>query len=122
MTPSRPRAVWFPVLLVAAAFFVAAVQRDVGMVSRVWDKAIHAAGYAVFGVLALRAAHGGWRDPLRGAVALAAAVTIGHGACVELLQTLVPWREGSVGDLAADAVGFAIGLAVYAAYPRPARS
>lgn len=118
MTPSRSRAVWAPVLLLAALFFVVAVQRDMGAVSRLWDKGIHAAGYAVFGLLALRAAHGGWRDPARGAVSLAAAVTIGHGACVEILQTFVPWREGSLGDLAADALGFAIGLGLYAAYPR----
>ena len=41
------------------------------------------------------------RDAINGAVALAAAVTIGHGACVEVLQAFVPWREASLGDLAA---------------------
>ena len=121
MTLPGSRAVWAPVLLVAAIFFVVAVQRDMGAASRIWDKALHAGGYALFGLLALRAAHGGWRDPARGAVALAAAVTIGHGACVEIVQAFVPWREASLGDLAADALGFAIGLALYAAYPRRAR-
>ncbi|HEX6850008.1 MAG TPA: VanZ family protein [Candidatus Polarisedimenticolaceae bacterium] len=120
MTHGRPRAVWIPVLVCAAVFFAVAMQRDMGAVGRIWDKAVHATGYALFGVLALRAAHGGWRDPARGAVALAGAVTIGHGACVEILQAFVPWREASVGDVAADALGFAIGLALYAAYPRRA--
>lgn len=120
MTPGRPRAIWAPVLVCAAVFFAVAVQRDLGSAARLWDKALHAAGYAVFGLLALRAAHAGRRAPERRAVALAAAVTIGHGACVELLQAFVPWREASLGDLAADAAGFVLGLALYAAYPRRA--
>ncbi|GAB4311677.1 MAG: hypothetical protein Kow0059_01870 [Candidatus Sumerlaeia bacterium] len=77
------------------------------------DKVVHALLYAVLGVLLLRAfAQGsrvrGWR-----AVAAAAAAAVAYGAFDELHQAFVPGRSADLADLAADALGAALGAWVY---------
>jgi VanZ family protein len=66
-----------------------------------WDKAQHALGFAVLALIGLLA-YGEHRR--RVVLAL-----LGYGALIELVQGLVPWRYGDVGDFAADAVGVVIG-------------
>lgn len=64
------------------------------------DKALHALGYAALvGLFA-------WaRLPGPHPVAVGLAIAIAHGALVEGMQSLLPWRSAEWGDLAADAVG-----------------
>jgi len=70
-----------------------------------WDKLLHAAAYAalaVAGGLGFR----GWRSALTLAVGLLALGTV-----LEVVQTTIPGRQGSIVDASANAVGIAFGLA-----------
>lgn len=68
-----------------------------------WDKADHLLAFAALAVCCRLA---WWPLPVAGVtVALLA-----YGTLIELLQTMVPGRQGSVADLCADALGLAIGL------------
>lgn len=74
-----------------------------------WDKMNHVlafAGPALAGLLG-RAGRG-----VRSAVLLLAGL-LAWGGVLELLQTLVPPRQGDVADLVADAIGLAIGALIY---------
>lgn len=64
------------------------------------DKIAHCLGYAVFALLARQG------FPLLPAVL----IPLGFGVLMELLQTQVPGRDGSLGDVAANALGVALGL------------
>ena len=77
------------------------------------DKLLHGAAYAVLGALLRGALGGGW---LRPSLALVAAVVLGtaYGASDEWHQSFVPNRSSDVGDLAADALGAAVGAAAAA--------
>jgi VanZ family protein len=71
------------------------------------DKLVHAGMFALFLVLWSRA--GGFRPSAVAAAGLA------YGAALEFLQDrLVQGRSGSLEDLAADALGLIVGLAVLA--------
>lgn len=101
-----------------AAVTAAAIQPpdNLAVLAALWDKGVHAAGYAVVGLLALRATHDGF-GPLRsGPLALAALIAVGHGGAVEILQKFISWRQASFGDLAADAVGFSVAAAAFGAW------
>ena len=78
------------------------------------DKLLHAAAYAVLGVLCLRACHGGLEalapGPTLGGYLLAA----GYGLFDELHQSWVPGRDASVLDWLADAVGAGLAVALVA--------
>jgi VanZ family protein len=68
------------------------------------DKWLHLAAYlAIGGLTAL-----GW--PAVPSTALAVTVSLAVG--VEAAQMLTPWREASLGDLAANLAGAALGLAL----------
>jgi VanZ family protein len=71
-----------------------------------WDKAGHFLAYGIFGWL------GGAlvREP-RGTLAMAAGIVAYSGA-LEIAQGFVPGRQPSLGDLLANAVGVALGLAL----------
>jgi VanZ family protein len=76
----------------------------------VWDKLLHAVGYAGLGVLALRAFHGGFERLRRTPTLSAAVVVVLWGISDEFHQSFVPGRDASVGDVAADMVGFVIAV------------
>ena len=89
-------------------------ETDVRATIHLWDKALHAAAWAVFALCCLRATHGGV-GPLRAGPAwLAAALALAYGGLDEWHQLSIPGREASVGDLLADAVGIVLALAVMA--------
>ncbi len=71
------------------------------------DKARH---LVAFGALAWVAAQGFGRG--RPALAAIAAALLGYGVFIELVQSAIPGRHGSVADVAADALGIVIGLLV----------
>jgi VanZ family protein len=79
-----------------------------------WDKLLHAIGYAVLGVLALRAFHGGF-ERLRWEATLYAALTVVlWGISDEIHQSFVPGRDASPWDVVADAVGFGLATVLFA--------
>jgi VanZ family protein len=70
-----------------------------------WDKLAHTAAYCLFGVLSLRAFHGGLR-PLRLTPSIAAMLlTLAYAAVDELHQSSVPGRIADIADWVADALG-----------------
>ena len=71
------------------------------------DLVLHALAYAGLAVLACRAAGRGWP--------YAALAVFAYSAALEALQTLVPGRSGSLGDLAANAAGVICGLLLFSA-------
>jgi hypothetical protein len=79
---------------------------------RAWDKVLHAGAYAGFGLLSLRAFHGGLRALRPWPTVLAMMLTLGYGAFDEAHQAHVPGREASWQDWVADAVGAGLSLLV----------
>jgi VanZ family protein len=92
--------------------FVLSGQSDLPGVEQVSDKSVHTAVYLIFGILCLRATHGGL-SALRAGPALAAvALALAYAALDEWHQSWVPGRIPSVLDWVADAIG--VGLACLA--------
>ncbi|MEE8412702.1 MAG: VanZ family protein [Acidobacteriota bacterium] len=69
------------------------------------DKILHFLAYGLFGVLNLRALHGGFRRPVLWATVAALALTAGFGAVDEWRQSGVSFRDASWGDWVADLAG-----------------
>lgn len=99
-----------PVALAVVGTVLGALESPPGAMV-IWDKVIHAGGYFLLALLALRATHGRFAPPRVGASAVAAILAASHGAGVEIMQAFIPWREASFGDVAADVVGVVIALA-----------
>lgn len=70
-----------------------------------WDKLNHLLAFASLAVAACFSARASRIHALRSALALLA-----YGALIEILQTLMPPRQGEWADLLADAIGIALGL------------
>ena len=64
---------------------------------RLWDKAQHAAGFALLTVLGL------WAHPRRVRIVLAGLLLLGAG--IEIAQGATGWRHAEAWDLLANAVG-----------------
>ena len=98
---------WLPVVAWAALIFTLSSVPDLGTGLGGWDlvlrKLAHGAEYAVLGVLLLRAVEHAWASFW---IAVAYAVTD------ELHQAFVPGRHASPLDIAVDAAGAAIGIAL----------
>jgi VanZ family protein len=75
------------------------------------DKLLHAAAYAVLGALVRGALSGARLRPWM-ALGLAVAVGTAYGASDEWHQSFVPNRSSDPADLAADAIGAAMGAAL----------
>ena len=111
-------ALWGPFLGAHGIVFWLSSLSHVPGTDRVWDKLLHAGGYAGLGVLALRAFHGGFERPRRTPTLSAATAVILWGILDEIHQSFVPGRDASVGDVLADAVGFVIAVGLAAAWAR----
>lgn len=99
---------WVPVLVWAAAIF--AVSSTPGsalppLPGLQTDKVIHAAVYAVLGVLNARALGRTSTLSRRTLVASATGLALFYGVTDEIHQLFVPGRMADVADVAADAVG-----------------
>jgi VanZ family protein len=99
---------WLPVLVWAAVIFAFSSVPDLGTGLGGWDlvlrKLAHAAEYAILGVLLARAT---------GSARIAFALAVGYAASDEFHQTFVEGRVGALHDVAIDAVGAAVGIALY---------
>ena len=99
---------WLPVVAWAALIFAFSSVPDLGTGLGGWDlllrKIAHAAEYAVLGALLARAL------PRPG---LAVAFGVLYAVSDEAHQAFVPGRLGSPIDVAIDAVGIAIGIALW---------
>jgi VanZ family protein len=106
---SRSRlGLWAPFLGMLAIEFSLSSMSEVPGARYVWDKLLHTAGYAVIGLLALRAFNGGL-VPLRVKPTIVAGVVVVlWGISDEFHQSFVPGRDASALDVVADAVGFAV--------------
>lgn len=109
---------WLPVVLYCTAIFtLSAIPAGRMPAGQLWsfDKLIHAAVYAVLGLLVCRALARclpGWRRVVVALVAVAA--TSAYGLSDEWHQSLVPGRDASGFDLLADAIGAALAAAIWA--------
>ena len=99
---------WLPVLVWAAVIFAFSSVPDLGTGLGGWDlllrKLAHTAEYALLGALFVRAI---------GRSSLAFTLTVLYAASDEIHQTFVEGRVGAVHDVAIDAIGAAIGIALY---------
>jgi VanZ family protein len=114
---------WGPFLAALAVVFWLSSMSSIAIERYVWDKLLHAVGYAGLGLLALRAFHGGFKR-LRVAPTLFAGMTvILWGISDEIHQYFVPGRDSSVLDVVADTVGFGIAVVLLALWQlRPVRA
>ena len=110
----RSARLWLPVIGWAALIFALSSIPDLGTGTGDWDlvlrKIAHAAEFAVLGALLARALRTAWP-----AVALGVLYAISD----EVHQTFVSGREGSLLDVAIDAVGVALGVALWRRLARP---
>ena len=99
---------WLPVLVWAAVIFSFSSIPDLGTGLGTWDlvlrKLAHTTEYAILGALLVRATGRAWL-----------ALTIGtlYAVSDEVHQVFVAGRHGSPIDVAIDAVGVAIGIALW---------
>jgi VanZ family protein len=107
---------WFPVLFFVAVIITVSAQPNLRTPwkFRNSDKVAHVLEYGVLGLLLARA----WWHTLPGAsratIALAGlGCGVAMGACDESFQRIIPGREPSKLDLAADTLGVALAQAFY---------
>ena len=105
---------WGPFLAALAVVFWLSSLSHVPGAQYFWDKLLHATGYAVLGVLALRAFHGGFERLHPAPTLYSALAVILWGVSDEFHQSFVPGREASPWDVVADAGGFVIALMLFA--------
>jgi VanZ family protein len=104
---------WLPVAVYMAAIYYGATLPVMPepMGYSFPDTFLHAAGYTVMALLALRAtARAQWRHVTALPIALAFMVSVLHGVSVEWMQLYVPTRTAEWRDVLNDAAGAAAGL------------
>jgi VanZ family protein len=111
--------VWAVVIVAWGVLPIGGVVEKVGPADPVTTTG-HFIAYMVLG-FALPLALGARPVPLQRLV-LAFALAVALGAAVELIQGPIPYRDASFLDLAVDAAGAAVGLAVVSAVARGGRS
>ena len=101
---------WLPVVAWAAVIFAFSAVPDLGTGLGGWDlvlrKLAHATEYAILGALLVRAT---------GRPGLAFGLGVLYSVSDEIHQTFVPGRHGAPLDVAIDAVGVAVGIALWQA-------
>ena len=85
-------------------------QATLPAVESVGDKLVHVGAYALFGLLCLRAFHGGFGELRYGPAILAMSTAALYGALDEWHQSFVPGRDPSVLDWVADVSGAGLSL------------
>ena len=103
---------WLPVVLCMAVMYYGATNPLApGVANWFTDTVLHAGGYSVLALLALRATAGGrWRGVTRRAMLLAFVIAVVHGLSVEWIQMYIPTRFAEWRDVWNDVWGSAAGL------------
>ena len=106
--------VWGPAVAMMAAIFYASSIPDLSALpGGISDKVGHFVGYALLGGLVLRAFAGAHVAGAKASTAwIALAISVAYGASDEGHQHFVRVRTPDVNDLAADAIGAAVAIAV----------
>ena len=109
-----PAFLWGPVVLHAAIIFALSSIPDLGALpGGVSDKSGHSIGYALLGMLLLRALAGGrLRGVTWGRALLTIVLATLYGMSDELHQSYVPGRDADRLDVVADCIGAAAGVAL----------
>lgn len=104
---------WAPVVIYMGLIFYESSQTALpSAVEHVWDKALHASGYALLALLWLWALSDRLRRPISPGLALTAwLLTVAYGASDEWHQSFVPPRQMDALDWLADAIGSAVVVA-----------
>jgi VanZ family protein len=112
----RRAALWAPaVAQMAAIFGLSSIPHLTELPGNLSDHVGHAIGYGLLAAAALRGFAGGiWANVTAGAALRAWTLAVAYGATDEFHQRFVPGRTSSVDDLAADAIGAAVTLAIVA--------
>ena len=93
-----------------ASIFYASSQPEVPLPPVLGDKPTHSIAYTLLGALMVRALAGGFSARIGAATALAGIVlTTAYGVTDEIHQMFVPGRFADANDIAADAIGAALG-------------
>ena len=107
MAASRVLSAWLPVVAWAGLIFTLSSIPDLGTGLGGWDlvlrKLAHAAEFAILGLLLLRALGRAWAAFWLG---------VAYAVTDEIHQAFVPGRQGSPLDVAIDAAGVAVGVAL----------
>ena len=109
-----PLWLWGPVVLQMAIIFAASSIQNLGeLPGGISDKSGHSIGYALLGVLFLRAfTRGRFRDVTWRSAAAAIIIATLYGVSDEFHQTFVPGRTADRYDVLADCIGATLGVAV----------
>ena len=112
MTVRRWAWIWLPAIAQMAAIFVASSFSQLpSLPGGLTNHTGHFVGYALLGALLLRAlAQATWSGVTRYTAIVAWLCGIAYGISDELHQAFVPPRTPALDDLAADAIGAAVGI------------
>jgi VanZ family protein len=111
-TVTRVLWLWAPVGLYMAVLWVLSAQPVLPGASLTPDWTQHGLAYAGLAAVTVRATSGGgWAGVSGRAVIAAWIITVLYGVSDEFHQSFVPERMADLGDVAADAIGAAVGLA-----------
>jgi VanZ family protein len=113
---TRRLALWGPLAAWMIAIYGFSSESDPlpSLTNHIWDKALHASGYFLLGLLACRAVAGEGARPLK-ALIWGALIGTAYGITDEWHQSFVPHRTMDVLDWCADTIGSTLGSAMAAA-------
>ena len=111
---SKTLSIWAPTLIYALIIVVLSLRPMPEALPGNLDKIFHLIAYTLVGLLFTRAALSGVRlKRINRPIALALISSILLGTLIEALQHFIPYRDASLSDMAANAIGAFIGVSIY---------
>ncbi len=101
---------WAPVIGFMILVYGLSAQETLPAIEQLGDKVVHVGAYGLFGLLCLRAFHGGIGKLRYRPTILAISTVALYGALDEWHQSYVPGRDPSLLDWAADLIGAGLSL------------
>jgi len=105
---------WGPVALFMVLIYAFSAPGSIPRFPGHWDKAVHAGAYGMFGLLCVRAFHGGLRPARILPTLWAMLLVLGYAMVDEWHQTRIVGRDASFWDWFADASGAGLALLLVA--------